>query len=87
MGEEKELHGLALYGRQSGNPGKPKDVLISVSTDGNNWTEAAQVHLENTNDEQRFFLDTFITARYFKMEVLTNYGDVQYTHLAEIYAF
>ncbi len=87
MGEEQELHGIALSGRQSDTPEKPKNVTISVSTDGETWTDIANVDLEETNDEQRFFVSTFLNARYFKMTVHTNFGDAEYTHLAEIYAF
>ena len=87
MGESREFHGLSLYGRQSDNSGKPKDVIISVSTNGTDWEDVGSRQLEDVNSEQRFFVNTIREARYFRITVNSTYGDAQYTHLAEIYAF
>lgn len=87
MGETKEVHGFVLYGRQSNNDGKPKDVVFEVSADGENWVEVKNVTLQNVNDKQRFFVDAFVEGRYFRMTVNTTFADKASTHLAEIYAF
>ncbi len=87
MGESVEVNGFATYGRQSSNNGKPKDVVFEVSEDGENWNVVKAITLENINSEQRFFVDVFQRARFFRMITNTTYGGESYTHLAEIYAF
>lgn len=87
LGEVLPIHGLSFYGRQSDQNGKPKEVLISASKDGNDWVVLDSFQLENVNSEQRLFVKNMLNARYIKITMLSNFGDEQYTHLAEVYLF
>ncbi len=87
MGSEKELHGLSFVGRQSDNMGKPENVVVSLSNDGENWTEVGSLVLKDINDEQKYFLSSFEVGRYFKITVTSMFGGSAYTHLAELGAF
>lgn len=88
MGSTQTLHGLSFLDRQSDNNGKPKDVEVEISMDGENWTPAGNFTLQNTQDLQNQFLTSGFNqeARYFKVTVTSSYN-AAYTHLAEIYAF
>lgn len=88
MGETKTLHGFSFIGRQSGNAGKPQSVTIELSTNGTDWETAETFTLQNTNNQQKFFLRSgFKDARYFKIVVTAMFGGANYTHLAELGAF
>lgn len=87
MGERKTIHGLVMIGRQSNNNGKPNTIQLEVSDDNTTWTDAGTFDLQNINSVQRFFVPTFPEGRYFRITVLSNYGNVEYTHLAELGAF
>ena len=87
MGTAKIIHGLAFTGRQSDNNGKPQNVTVSVSNDATSWEDVGSLTLQNVNTQQKYFLSTFKQARYFKITVLTTFGNTAYTHLAELGAF
>lgn len=87
MGEKKTIHGLVMTGRQSTNSGKPNSIRLDVSDDNTSWTDAGTFTLQNVNSPQRFFVTTFPEGRYFRITVLSNFGNVEYTHLAELGAF
>lgn len=87
MGETKVIHGLVMTGRQSTNNGKPNVIKLEMSSDNITWTNAGTFTLQNVNAAQRFFVTSFPEGRYFKITVQSNFGNVQYTHLAELGAF
>lgn len=87
MGESHQIHGISLLGRQSNNIGKPKDIVISGSMNGDDWQELGTKQLENINQEQRFFVSDMSESKYIKITVLTTWGNVQFTHMAEVNAF
>lgn len=87
MGEKKVIHGLVFTGRQSTNNGKPNVVLLEVSNDNINWAGVGTLSLQNINTTQKFFVTSFPEGRYFRITVQSNFGNVQYTHLAELGAF
>ncbi len=89
LGESQEIHGLSIVARQNGtNSGKPKDVTIEFSDDGQSWTNAGELLFEDVVTEQNVFLNPpFKTARYFKFTVTSSHGDRAYTHLAELNLF
>ncbi|MGQ8336973.1 BT_3987 domain-containing protein [Sunxiuqinia sp. A32] len=87
MGEVQKVHGLSIIGRQSNQSGKPKDILISVSHDGEQWIDIHNIQLANVKTEQQFFVSDMQDARFIKLTVLSTYGDVKYVHLAELYVF
>lgn len=87
MGAAKLLHGLSFTGRQSTNNGKPNVVLVEISTNATDWQALGTLQLQNINAVQKFFLPSFQQARYVRLMILSNYGNTQYTHLAELKAF
>jgi len=87
MGTAKTIHGIAFTGRQSDNTGKPQTVTVSVSNDASNWENVGSLTLKNINAKQLYFVTTFKEGRYFKITVLTTFGNSAYTHLAELGAF
>ena len=87
MGESKAVHGLSILNRQSDQVGKPKDIIIALSNDGTDWIEVYETQLENVKTEQKFFVSDMRNARYFRITILSSYGDVRYAHIAEINVF
>ncbi len=87
MGSSKMLRGLSFTGRQSTNNGKPNVVLVEVSTNATDWLALGTLQLQNNNTTQKFFLPSFQQARYVRIMVLSNYGNTEFTHLAELKAF
>jgi len=87
MGQTQTLHGLAFTGRQSSNNGKPHTVEVETSGNGTDWAPAGTLTLANSNAQQKFFLTAFPQCRYIRITVSANYGNVEYTHLAELGAF
>ena len=86
MGQEKTVHGVWFVGRQNDNNGKPKTVNVQVSMDGSSWADARTLTLENNKSKQKFFLNGFRQARYFKIIITASYNEV-YSHLAELGTF
>jgi hypothetical protein len=87
MGTTHVIHGLYFVGRQSDNNGKPKNVNVTVSDNGTDWQDIGSLVLQNVNSKQKYFLSPFKSGRYFKITVVSSYGNVQYTRLAELGAF
>ena len=87
MGQPTTLHGIILTGRQSDNQGKPKNIDVTISADGQTWEEAGSISFENNNTRQKFFIMNIKQTRYFKLTVTSTHGSVPYTHMAEIEAF
>lgn len=86
MGSTQLVRGCVFVPRQSSNSGKPRDVQIFLSTDGNTWNLAFAQTSQNTTDLQRFFFDQGMEGRFVKMQINSAYG-ATYTHLAEFYLF
>lgn len=87
MGESKPVHGVGFLDRQDLNSGKPDNVEVSLSDDGENWQTVLTTELANTTSLQRVLLDNFTSGRYVKLVVKSTYGATFYTHLAELYLF
>lgn len=87
MRESKTVHGLSILNRQKDQVGKPKDIIIALSNDGTDWIEVYETQLENVKTEQKFFVNDMRNARYFRITILSSYGDVRYAHIAEINVF
>ncbi|MFV0507300.1 MAG: BT_3987 domain-containing protein [Bacteroidales bacterium] len=87
MNESREVHGFSLFARQSEGGGKPRNIILEVSEDGETWIKVKETILQNIQDEQRFFVDVFVKGRYLKMTVNSTYNDENYTHLANVHAF
>lgn len=88
MGETLTLHGFSFIGRQSDNNGKPNEVVVSISDNpAGPWQDIDTFNLRNVLSEQRFLLNEFIGGNYLKITINSQYGGVEYTHLAELAAF
>lgn len=93
MGEVKDIHAISIIDRDfSGDwavngHGQPKAMTVAVSTDGINWTDRGSfnVPIVAPQAEIRFFLSTFVSARYFRITV-TSVWAINSTNIAEIYA-
>ncbi|RYD89752.1 MAG: DUF1735 domain-containing protein, partial [Sphingobacteriales bacterium] len=79
MGQTQTLHGITLIGRQSDNRGKPRDIVVSVSTNGTDWEDVGNIIAQDINDKQKYFVQTFREARYFRVTVTSGYGSTRYT--------
>lgn len=88
MGQVESLHGIEVFGRTNrvGDNGNPKDVIIEVSENGEDWQLIEQYTLENTASNILYFPE-IVNVRYFKMTVLASHEDVYRTHVSEIEAF
>lgn len=97
MKENKELHGIQLFGRKT-LPGKssqtylfPKTVHIEVSSDNNNWTSVGVFTLlpvDQINPEGTMYFEETVSGRYVRVTVLGSTsptGDT--TAIAELYPF
>lgn len=93
MGKENDIHGFILRGRQDGtdpeqpkSSGNPRVLLVQVSENGTDWTDAGSFELANVL-ESTIFLDHKKTGRYFKLVVTATHADFYQTTLSEIRAF
>lgn len=88
MQDMHAVHGFSFLARQGNNDGKPKEVMVELSTDGSTWQHAETLTLANTTSLQEHFLTEGFNAeaRYFRIKVLSSYF-ANYTHLAEIRAY
>ncbi|MGV3509203.1 MAG: discoidin domain-containing protein [Sphingobacteriaceae bacterium] len=87
MTEVKNLHGFSFWPAPTTAKGNPANILIEVSMDGTNWTNAGEFTLVNTFERQVVYLSKTTEARYFKINVLTSTGLDASTHPSEIGAF
>lgn len=91
MHETVVLHGLKIYGR----PGSkyaylfPKEVYIETSMDGQNWEAAGTYTVAASGDDTSaiMYLETSVSARYFKFTTLRSSNGGDTTALMEIVAF
>lgn len=87
MGVSNLIHGLSFVNRQTTTVGKPNIVNVSISNNGVDWEEVGTLTLQNISTQQKYFLNLFRQARYFKITILSSFGNVQYANLAELGAF
>ncbi|MDU1905193.1 MAG: DUF1735 domain-containing protein [Dysgonomonas sp.] len=95
MGEERVLHGIALMNRyfegdwaENGH-GQPKNITVSISTDGKTWTENGKftnLPIGEGQPFRKFFFNQYNKARYMKIIVTEPYIEKS-TSIAEIGAF
>lgn len=82
------VHGISFIARQDNRSGRPNTVKVELSANGtDNWKDAGILKLQNINIPQRLFLFDTFEGRFLRISILTNYGNEQFTHLAELGAF
>lgn len=91
MGAVEPLNGLSIVSRADGNSAKPRAYNLYLSTDGENWgpvQSAGNFSYPNPNGSGQTASITFmpVNARYFKIEILSNYSNDPHIAIAEIYA-
>ena len=89
MGESKLISGFSFVQRQNRSTGNVNEIYVELSDDGVNWTreEIFPGNLPDDNANNPVFMKSPQTARYFKITITSTYGNTNFTHLAEIYAF
>ncbi|MFD2036945.1 BT_3987 domain-containing protein [Belliella marina] len=89
MGEVKTVNGFSFVQRQNRSNGNVKDISIELSVDGDSWVEGSifPSFLPSNNSNNPIFLRSSTEARYFRVNIVSTYGDTQFTHFAEIYGF
>ncbi|WP_215223145.1 discoidin domain-containing protein [Echinicola shivajiensis] len=89
MGESKFVNGFSFVQRQNRGTGNVNELFVELSEDGENWTsvELFPGNLPNDNNNNPVFVKIPQNARYFRVTITSTYGDTNFTHLAEIYAF
>lgn len=88
LGSSHDVAGISVTSRNDNPFGKPKDYIISLSTNGSDWVPQSigQFQFPNVNQGGQK-ADVFfgaVSAQYVKIEFLTPYGNDYYTVLAEI---
>lgn len=91
--EAKGIGGFQYWHRSpSGTGGRPTSFDVQTSTDGNAWTT---VWVSPTNlpitilppQGNTLTMDKNYTSRYFRIRILTNYGNTTFTYLSELKVF
>jgi hypothetical protein len=84
------IKGLKIWNRQSDNPGdhgsEPKHIIFSVSDDQENWTTILDLEeMSNAYDRELDYKTTeSAQGRYLKVQIVSTWGSIDYTYLAEI---
>lgn len=88
MGTTQVIHGMSFLPRQGvGSNGRPRDLVIEVSTDNVTWTNAANIRIADNTSWQKFmFNNPTAPVRYYRITVNNMWGAASavYTNLAEM---
>ena len=78
--------GLVLMPRQNhrDHEGDIREYAVSISNDGENWTEIKRGSLVSTFDPQRILFGKTVNAKYVKLTSLSGFGDDKMTAIAEL---
>lgn len=94
MDTTHNVHGFKIAGRKGPvflQRGNPVDIVIKVSSDKTNWGSGEAFTLPFNQTLSPPVTKVYFTkpteGRYFKIVVKSTYLNVQFTHIAEIYAF
>lgn len=93
LGETKDVHGLRIIGRENTTRGDPREIMIAVSNDGQNWeNEETFSTLFDTQNEDHFYLSEVTNGQYIRITTNSSYmfpweTDLPIVHFAEVYAF
>ncbi|ALS96978.1 hypothetical protein AT746_00905 [Lacimicrobium alkaliphilum] len=61
----------------------PRDVVVQVSNDGENFADHESFRLSNIADQTGSF-NSAIEARYLRLQILNNFGDANYIEIDEL---
>lgn len=92
MQESRKIHGISITGRTDKNTGEvkatgnPKNIIVELSADGNNWTYSESFTLAN-DKVSTVYLAYAQEARFVKLTVNASQGDSYLANMAEINAF
>jgi len=86
MGSPDRIYCYGFIPR-AGDNGRPKDCIVSVKLNpGEPWTVVATGTTVSSDNQQNFYFSA-IDCQYLKLEVLSNWSDLDHTVIAEIYAY
>lgn len=91
MGQSYPINGISIVSRDNNKLNKPKNYELYLSQDGTNWGVVQSVgdfSYPNINATGQTASISFgaVQARYFKIEILSNYNDDPHIAIAEIMA-
>lgn len=93
LGETQDIHGLRMLGRENTSRGDPSEIMIAVSTDGQNWeSEETFSTTFDVVNENTFYLSQTESGRYIRITTNSSFmnpgeTDLPIVHFAEVYAF
>jgi hypothetical protein len=84
--KRQAIKGLKLWNRQDDHGSEPKHIIFSVSDDQENWTTILELdEMDSANDHELDYLTTkSAQGRYLKVYIVSNWGDSDWTYIAEI---
>lgn len=91
MGEEHDIEGISFTTRFDSPNNKPKDYELFLSNDGEEWgmvQSGGELVYDNPDGSGAMTSFSFgaVTARYFKLEFSSAYGNGNHSVISEIYA-
>lgn len=93
LGETQKINGLRIIGREGFTRGDPSEIMIAVSSDGQNWEyeETFSTTFDVVN-ENTFYLSKAVNGRYVRITTKSSFmnpgeTDLPIVHMAEVYAF
>lgn len=88
MGEVMTLHGISIAARGGNNRARPQEVKVEVRNEKNEeWVWVGNQALLDNGGIQRLFFNRPYEARFFKVTVVKNYGNYEFTHIANLNMF
>lgn len=88
MGENKTVHGISIAARGGNNRARPQEIKVEVRSDKDeNWTLVGNFYPLDNGGIQRVFFSKPHDARFFKVTVVKNYGNYEFTHIANLNMF
>ncbi|MDR0714690.1 MAG: DUF5013 domain-containing protein [Bacteroidales bacterium] len=85
MRSEKKFNGFYFVQTQEmSEVGLAKGFRLEISSDNNSWTNVLEGEFTTSRARQEFAFAQQVTARYFKITILSGYNDVWWSQFAEI---
>lgn len=91
MKQSNLLHGVTLFGRLGSSNAYlfPKNVKIETSQDGIAWITSGifTITASATDNSSTMYFEKSVSSRYFRVTVLSSFGNGDTTGIAELYVF
>jgi hypothetical protein len=92
LNTDETIKGFTFLPRSNKYNGRPKEIIIEVSTDGTTFENLGDFTLGDSTIKQVIELNTPITANYFKITITNGHNNgsgevVFFTHISEINIF